>query len=111
MENVVPTWEASKENVLPLKRGRSVKGLSKALESNAHASDLLTQEQSFEQQIEETKKSSDKERLLKDYLAYFKWMRDAYPSNHEKALKILEVSEIISKSNGYTIAITDFLRV
>lgn len=27
----IPIWEASKENVLPLKRGRSVKGLSQAL--------------------------------------------------------------------------------
>lgn len=91
MENIIPTWEASKENVLPLKRGRSVKGLSKALEMN-HETDLLNQEQRFEQQIEDTRKTLDKQQLLEDYLAYFKWTRDSYPSNHEKALKILEVS-------------------
>jgi len=37
----VPVWEACKENVLPLKRGRSVRGLSHAL--TTHEADKLSQ--------------------------------------------------------------------
>jgi hypothetical protein len=33
-ENIVPVWETCKENVLPIKRGRSIKGLSQVLSSN-----------------------------------------------------------------------------
>lgn len=86
-----PAWEACKENVLPIKRGRSAKGLSDTLlkSSDSLLSDKLC-EKAFEDAITAAGKSSPKE-LLDAYIMNFKWIRDTYPSSTEKALKLLEV--------------------
>ena len=86
-----PTWEACKENVLPIKRGRSAKGLPESLQNNTEdASGNYSREKVFEDSIIAAAKSSPKE-LLDAYSLYFKWIRDTYPTNTEKALKLLEV--------------------
>ena len=86
-----PTWEACKENVLPIKRGRSAKGLSESLQKNTEdLSENNSRDIIFEDSIIAASKSSPKE-LLDAYSLYFKWTRDTYPTNTEKALKLLEV--------------------
>lgn len=86
-----PTWEACKENVLPIKRGRSAKGLSESLQkNNEDLSENNSRDKIFEDSIIAAAKSSPKE-LLDAYSLYFKWTRDTYPTNTEKALKLLEV--------------------
>lgn len=89
-----PTWEACKENVLPIKRGRSAKGLSESLQNNADdASGNNPRDKIFEDSIIAAAKSSPKE-LLDAYSLYFKWTRDTYPTNTERALKLLEVLQL-----------------
>jgi hypothetical protein len=88
-----PAWEACKENVLPIKRGRSAKGLSDTLQNNDHLIDS-SREKIFSDSIITAGKESPKA-LLDAYVLYFKWTRDAYPSSSEKALKLLEVDTII----------------
>ena len=86
-----PTWEACKENVLPIKRGRSAKGLSESLQkNNEDLSENNSRDKTFEDSIIAAAKSSPKN-LLDAYSLYFKWTRDTYPTNTEKALKLLEV--------------------
>lgn len=85
-----PTWEACKENVLPIKRGRSAKGLSESLQNNADDASGNSRDKIFEDSIIAASKSSPKE-LLDAYSLYFKWTRDTYPTNTERALKLLEV--------------------
>lgn len=86
-----PAWEACKENVLPIKRGRSAQGLSNTLLKNSDSllSDKLC-EKTFEDAITAAGNASPKE-LLDAYISHFKWTRDTYPSSTEKALKLLEV--------------------
>ena len=86
-----PAWEACKENVLPIKRGRSAKGLSESLQKNSDSATIdKVREKLFEDTIIAAGKSSPKE-LLSAYVLYFKWTRDTYPSNVEKPLNLLEV--------------------
>lgn len=100
----IPSWEACKENVLPIKRGRSAKGLSDTLQKNINYSSDNTnenknQEKYYEDLILNAKKASTSstifsKELLDSYIFYFKWIRDTYPSNSDKALKLLEVSNL-----------------
>ena len=80
-----PTWESCKENVLPIKRGRSAKGLSEVLKdpindngssSSNDAKDInRLREQVFEDTI---KNSTSTKQLLDTYISYYKWIRDRY---------------------------------
>lgn len=56
---------------------------------------LDTQEKRFEDIIQDIRKTNDMKSLLEQYLLYFKWIRDAFPSNSEKALKLLEVKLLL----------------
>jgi hypothetical protein len=89
-----PAWETSKENVVPIKRGRSAKGLSESLlrplTTHAGPSEQRTPEQDFEDQLNDAT-ITDGSQKLDIYVRYLKWLRDAYPSNSEKALVLLEV--------------------
>ena len=82
-------WELCKENVLPIKRGRSVKGLQENTNPGLQKEkELALAEKSVEDKIRGTTLSIN---LLNEYTAFYKWTRDNFPSNSEKALKILEV--------------------
>ena len=97
-DNCAPSWEACKENVIPLKRGRSAKGLSEVLSRNIDsASGDALREKAFEDSLLVAAKLSGKE-LLNSYTLYFKWLRDTFPSNSERALKLLEVFRIFFMS-------------
>ena len=90
-ENSAPVWETCKENVIPIKRGRSAKGLSESLQKTSESvSNDKLREKIFEDTIIAAGKSSKE--LLDAYVLYFKWTRDAYPSNVEKPLNLLEVN-------------------
>lgn len=84
-----PVWETSKENVLPLKRGRSAKGLADTLgtDKKKKSSDSLNEEKSFENGLI---LASDNVKKLEIYVGYFKWTRNTFVSNSERALKLLE---------------------
>lgn len=72
MEN----WETSKENVMPIKRGRSTKGLNDALqnieETNGNKNKLesleLAKTKEFDEKLE---KLSDYEDILNLYIGYY----------------------------------------
>lgn len=89
----LPVWESSKENVQPLKKGRSVKKLSesKLLENPIHndsSKTLQLKEREFEAELLLVKDNNIA--LLEKYLEYFKWVRDSYPTQNDKSLKLLE---------------------
>ena len=91
MASSEPTWEACKENVLPIKRGRSAKGLNAALTTTSKDKDTLaTTEQGHETALLEAAAGGDNVVVLEAYIRYFKWIRDTYPSSTDKALKLLE---------------------
>ena len=86
-----PAWEASKENVLPIKRGRSAKGLSETLvRPLSEDSHLEAQEQAFETQLKDTAYAEPLERL-ELYCKYWKWVRDSFPKGNTKGMELLEV--------------------
>jgi len=92
MEN----WEASKENVLPLKRGRNVKELNETLEKvdTMKGSALFSMQESvFEASVNDPNKSPLE--LLDAYSSFVKWTQDTFPSNSDKTLKLLEVISIV----------------
>ena len=49
------TWETSKENVQPIKRGRSTKGLSNALSTNQDTELIDSVIKDFEKQLKTAK--------------------------------------------------------
>lgn len=91
MAENLPTWEACKENVLPIKRGRSARGLSSTLDRGV--SGVSADEEREHQFQDEIAAAFEPKHLLDVYVQYFKWIRDMYPSNSDKALKLLEVDE------------------
>jgi hypothetical protein len=97
----VPQWELCKENVLPIKRGRSTKGLQETLSKPATLSDQgqdnnnsveQLREQLFEEELAKLSTGDSPKDLLEAYLKYLKWVRDRFPTNSDKALKLLEVA-------------------
>jgi len=84
-----PQWETSKENVLPLKRGRSTKKLADAFLAQSEGSHVENSAMAaFEKELSEARSlGSD---VLDIYVRYFKWTRDQYPSNSSKAMQLLE---------------------
>lgn len=84
--NEGPAWETSKENVLPVKRGRSTKGLQNSL-NHIHNTAQKGTNSIFEEELagEQTPSS-----ILDVYVRYFKWTRDEFPSNAAKSMEILE---------------------
>ena len=102
-------WELSKENVQPVKRGRSVNVLGERLAVVKPTAELESinkkQEESFEQMICKAKENAvsvsvtgidvdpnQTPGLLEVYLLYFKWVRDTFPSSSDKALHVLEAA-------------------
>lgn len=84
-----PAWETSKENVLPLKSGRSTKKLADAF--LAQSEGFGTEPSAavvFEKELSNARSlGSD---VLDIYVRFFKWTRDQYPSNSTKAMQLLE---------------------
>ncbi len=86
----VPAWELSKENVVPIKKGRSAKGLGEKLSTNENNVGNLTttQESTFEKDLA----SENNATLLLDiYTRYIKWIQDNNPTTTDKTLKLYEV--------------------
>eukprot|EP01050_Picozoa_sp_SAG11_P025079 SAG11_NODE_5546_length_1530_cov_1.257862_1_plen_473_part_10 len=81
-------WEKSKENVMPLKRGRSVKGLKLGLGGSTKKGKSLieTQRQGFEAELQ-SNTSSDP---LDIWIRYIKWMQAAFPKGSTELLPVLE---------------------
>ena len=85
MENAA--WETSKENVLPIKGGRS----AKLLESTVAAQFNLRERNAgdeFEKELKNAKIIGAD--VLDVYVRYFKWARTEYPSSSTKAMQVLE---------------------
>lgn len=103
-----PNWEALKENVLPVKKGRSAKGLSMKLAENNSKMDNKAREQAFEDLLDAAK--SPKE-CLQSYIKYIKWIREEYPSNSDKTLQLLERCTVELKSEAELKNDGDFIKV
>lgn len=83
-------WENSKENVKPVKSGRSAKGLSMASiggDALKLRDQTIKEEQAFEELISSV---SDQVDPLETYVRYFKWIRSTFPSDLNKSLSLLE---------------------
>ena len=104
-------WEYSKENVVPIKRGRSVKGLANSLQAievsqgNKEVEierDKMATER-FERElksVQDMSTSSDNDNMLLDvYVKHYKWIRDTYPSDNSKSLTFLERATFDLKEN------------
>jgi hypothetical protein len=109
-------WELSKENVQPVKRGRSANVLGERLVGlKSKGSDTIEEKQKlvFESMIVKAKENEaaldveenpahasdindkpneENQSLLEVYLLYFKWVRDTFPSSSDKALEVLEAA-------------------
>ena len=94
-------WELSKENVQPIKRGRSTNILGEKLTllKSSTSNDAHSEQcKEFEEMIAKAKENSSssnpdgkvQQTVLEAYLLFFKWTRDTYPNSSEKALGVLE---------------------
>uniref|UniRef100_A0A914X8W2 BUB1 N-terminal domain-containing protein n=1 Tax=Plectus sambesii TaxID=2011161 RepID=A0A914X8W2_9BILA len=80
------SWEFSKENIQPIRGGRSVATIDEALHSSADV--LRSERQQFEDEI---RKSDDCTDPLDVWYRYYKWFEEHYPSGKETQLrKLLE---------------------
>ena len=105
---MIDNWEQSKENVAPVKTGRSIKGLGGVgglTNKSVLGKDLGNNEEEsrFEQAIEAAKADGmkksedgasllpeDEEMVLQAYIRYYKWVRDTYKSSNDKSKAVLE---------------------
>lgn len=76
-------WELSKENVIPIKRGRAVQDLSNPLKSSQNT------ELTFESSISDN--FDNAEGLLSAYIQYYTWIRRRAGDNKASAKSLLEV--------------------
>lgn len=87
-------WETCKENVLPVKVGRSVAKLNESLQSMHSLKAEKDKQQmisNYESKIQYLVSQHLHEELLDLYVQYFKYIRDSFPSSSEKILGVLEV--------------------
>jgi spindle assembly checkpoint component MAD3 len=105
----VSDWETCKENVLPVKAGRSVAHINSALNTSTSGG-FLSQEKerqatmsTFDRQIDSflnrDEASRDNSELLNVFTSYFKYARTEYPSSQDKALKVLERCTLLLKDD------------
>lgn len=93
-------WENSKENVAPVKSGRSIKGLGGARGGLSNKPVLgkelgeSGEEQRFERDIMDARSADESnnkaEEILNAYLAYYKYVKSTYASSHDKTRAVLE---------------------
>lgn len=90
-----PSWEVFKENTQPLKRGRDVNRLSKALTAKAcapsTAADLDSRIQELERTVTAEALDSSTDPLAA-WLAYIIWVREEMPgaSGQSKGMELME---------------------
>eukprot|EP01031_Cornospumella_fuschlensis_P026135 gene26135-31558_t len=98
----VPNWEAAKENVLPAKRGRTVKGLKDitVLKCSTEAQESDKENERFKQRLSQCHDLNEK---LDIYVMYVKWARDNFPNEASKEKKVLEMftKEYTGKTEFY----------
>ena len=84
-------WELSKENVVPVKRGRSAAVLSDTLATQKYARTEDTDE-AFIQRFEDLLATQQQDALarLSTFESYLKWTCDQYPSDTSRRMRILE---------------------
>jgi checkpoint serine/threonine-protein kinase len=101
-------WELSKENVLPVKRGRSAAVLSDVLGSEKLRKGNIPLEDEKSNQLEDSlvQAQGNPVAILAAYEEHFQWTRDAFPSDSSRLIKILErctfdlKSELEMKNNS-----------
>lgn len=93
----IPVWEAAKENVLPVKKGRSVKTLRESVvQSDDELRKIDEAEKQFRKRLLETEDPSSK---ILVYAEYVKWARVTFPHNSAKEKEVLEVSKLKAMNN------------
>ena len=93
-------WENCKENVLPIKKGRSLKKLGES--TLFQVKDFKQQEEENELELRQIIESNDGQRIFEKFLSNFKWIRDTFPTNNEKALDVLEVTYYSIRHQAYS---------
>ena len=93
-------WENSKENIAPVKSGRSIKGLGGARGGLSNKPVIgkelgeMEEEKRFERDIAAAMskpESNDRaQEILSAYLAYYKYVKRTYASSHDKTRAVLE---------------------
>ena len=85
-------WELSKENVMPVKRGRSAFMLSNVLaeqKSSRHDKNIEEERQvHFDKQLDMAKGNALE--TLTVYENQYKWIRDHFPTDSSRLVKLLE---------------------
>lgn len=94
-------WETSKENVMPLKRGRNVLELNKALRTNG----------SFQEKLKVEKLAQDMEAKIRAYVGddplhewvqYIRWIEIHLPEDTRKKFSVLEkCTRVLKEESRY----------
>lgn len=84
-------WENSKENVIPLQRGRNVSELNEELSKQqchriSNQAELLRQSQDWEVKIENYRGDDP----LSLWMSYIRWIESKMPNDTRKKLTVLE---------------------
>lgn len=82
-------WENSKENVMPLKRGRNVPELNRALRAQDSFQERLHMEQ-HAKQLESELKEYTGDDPLSVWLQYIRWIEAKMPEDTRKKFTVLE---------------------
>eukprot|EP00124_Ichthyophonus_hoferi_P005624 Ihof_evm2s867 gene=Ihof_evmTU2s867 len=93
-----PVWEASKENVIPLKEGRHIDTLNAALCQNPKSSTNQNKIKEFEQLIKDT--CPDDSDPLDRWQSYINWLIEAFPGD-TKRTHLMTVYERCAKHFQY----------
>lgn len=87
----IDTIELSKENILPVRTGRSAAKLTSrlAMESDQSAAKkaLDSKRMEFERRIQDQKQHDDP---LSIWLEYYQWVLNFYPNDKQEHLKVME---------------------
>lgn len=92
-------WETAKENVMPLKRGRNVPDLNRALRAQDKFQEKLRLEQ-HAQQLEAELKAYAGDDPLALWLQYIRWIEAKMPEDTRKKFAVLEKCTRALKENA-----------
>lgn len=95
-------WETSKENVMPLKRGRNVSELNKALRAQDSFQDKLRLEE-HAKQLEVELQTYEGDDPLGLWLQYIHWIEEKMPEDTRKRFAVLEkCTRALTDDSRYT---------
>ena len=96
MATSIELFEHSKENIMPMKGGRSASALSKVFSAKPQENVIDQQRLEIENKIETSANGEDP---LASWIEYFEWAKNTFPNSRVELLKVIQACTKLFRDN------------